>query len=126
MKNFKTLTPRLCKTCVIFISFISSFSPAFAETVFIQPGQCIVIGTQQVCAMKPDAVTEPTAAKTIYVCRYGMHKDAEVSNMKSHQLFQVVVKPDGSKSEIALKNFGMNGKDACEKDAEAKTAAEKK
>jgi hypothetical protein len=91
-----------------------------ANPIYLQPGQCIVVGSQQVCAIKPDATSTTSVAseKTLYACRYGQFKDADVTNVKTYELVQVLFKPDGSKTEVELKNFGINGKDACEKEAE--------
>ena len=96
-------------------------SVAVAEPIYLQPGQCILIGSQQVCAMQPSGTMANQESQTIYSCQYGMHKDAEVSDLKSYALFQMIIRPDGRKIETSIKNYGMNGKSECEKEAESRS-----
>jgi hypothetical protein len=95
-------------------------SPALADPIYIPPGQCIMVGTQQVCAQVSNATTTPLKADVMYVCRFGMFADSETPELKSFELIQIRVTDQGQKVETNLKNFGINGKDACEKDLAAK------
>lgn len=107
------------RTILLAITLLCS-SAAFAEPIYLQPGQCILVGSQQVCALQTSAVSTAGEPQTLYLCRFGLHKGSEIPDMKSFEMFQVVIQPNGQKIETALKNYGMNGKDQCEKDAEAK------
>lgn len=107
---------------------------ALAEPIYIQPGQCIGVGNQQVCALQTNpAAALPSATPagagdqttTLYTCRYGLHSDAEVPDVKSYALVQVIIKPDGKKIETNLKNYGLHKKAECEKDADARNGAKK-
>ena len=81
----------------------------------LSPGNCIVSGGNQICALKVDCNTshDPT---TTFAFRYGHFKDAEVHDLKSYALVQVTIKPEGGHAEVPLKNFGMaaNAKAECE------------
>lgn len=98
-------------------------SVANADPIYLQPGQCILVGSQQVCAMKTDAVEPKVAPQTLYVCRYGMHSDSEVPDLKSYSLVQIITSSSGVKSEVKLKNFGQNGGEACEREAKERATA---
>ncbi len=87
-----------------------------AEPIYIQPGQCIMIGGQQVCAQVQAGSNLPVKSDVLYVCRFGEFKDSETPEMKSFALFQIRVNDHGNKVETYIKNFGMNGKDACERE----------
>lgn len=94
-----------------------------AATIFVNPGQCIFVGTQQVCALDAAAAVSSEPDNVLYVCRYGMHEGSEVAGIKSYAVVQVAIKSNGAKLETPVKNYGQNAKDACEKDAEKRTAA---
>ena len=102
---------------------------AQAEPIFIKPGQCIQIGTQQVCALTGDTI--PVVGHTtqiLHLCQYAMHPGAEVSNLKTYAVVQVMMRDDGTKVETALKHYGMNDADkaACNKEADRLNAEAKK
>lgn len=93
------------------------------ETIRLKPGQCILIGSQEVCAMRPDdpaAVSAPAAPRPTMIasCKYGDRADAE--GMKGYTLFRIGVKDDGTKAETAVKTYGSMPADKaeCERDAE--------
>lgn len=93
-----------------------------AETIRLKPGQCIFIGTQEVCAMSPDQAATAEAAKPrpIYMptCRYGDKTDEPGS--KGYALVQIQLKDDGTKTETVVKTYGSMEKDKheCERDAQ--------
>ena len=110
---------RFCLTAVVWFGFEGVL---YAEPIYLQPGQCIVVGSQQVCAMKPDGIQAPET-RTEYACRYGLFKGSEVADLKSYELVQILIKPDGSTSEVSLKNFGLNGKEACDQEVDKRKAS---
>jgi hypothetical protein len=98
---------------------------AAADPIYLRAGQCIIVGTQQVCAMAADVPVD-SKQQILYVCRYGMMPGAELSDLKSYALFQVQVNGQtGAKSETIVKNYGPNDKEICEKEAEKRQAAVK-
>ena len=122
--------------CYYFVFLISPFALAL-ETLHISPGQCIWVGQQQVCALPlnqdnnppPDIINkpktkEPKAEKSqiIYVCRYEK-SETDQTSLKNYALYQIIIKPDGSKTETQLKIFGVFSSDKknCEREAEKKS-----
>lgn len=105
------------------LSLFALSSAAAAEPIYLQPGQCILVGSQQVCALQTSTAAGTTIGsdvQTIYACRYAIHKDAETSDIKSYALFQIVTRGDGRKTETSLKNYGMAKAD-CEKEADLRS-----
>ncbi len=98
-----------------------------AEPITLRPGQCILIGSQQVCAMATDQVL-PAAktSKTLYLCRYAIHAGSEIPDLKSHALFMVDIS-GGQKVETLVKIFGISDADklACEAEAKRREAEDK-
>jgi hypothetical protein len=90
---------------------------ALADPIFISPGQCIMIGSQQVCATRSEGPA-PEAKHIIHVCRYSDYKDSEIPSLKSYALIEVVINDSGRKTETITKNFGPNGREACEQELE--------
>ena len=97
------------------IVFVVTPVSAFADPIYVQPGQCIFVGTQQVCAVAADSEAKQIQRR-LHVCRYGDYKDSEVPELKSHALIEIMVTNEGKKIETPIKNFGSNGKAACEKE----------
>jgi len=95
----------------------SSFShmALAGEPIYVQPGQCVMVGSQQVCAMKGDATVAP--GEVTYACRNSEHKGGDLPGYKTYGLVKVVGKPDGSLSEVLIKDFGMKGKEKCDEAA---------
>lgn len=94
---------------------------ASATPIYLKPGQCVLVGTQDVCAMASDQAPSSTAKlTTLHLCRYALHPGAEIPNLKNHALFQVVTTETGSKSETLIRQFGINDsdRDACQKEAD--------
>lgn len=93
------------------------------EPIYLQPGQCVMVGAQQVCALKADAKGDAAAATPApgdvnYVCRYAEHKGGDLPGYKTYGLVKVTTRADGKTTEILIKDFGMKGKDKCEQAAE--------
>lgn len=106
------------------IALILGFSQiSFArDTIYIQPGTCVRVGKQEVCATQNSTATSAVEPQILYTCRFGAHPGADVPDLKSYALFQISISPEGRKVETLLKNFGTNGKAQCEKEAEKKSA----
>ena len=101
------------------IAAIQSASVFAGEPIHLKPGQCILIGSQEVCALKgddPNADVKPKPTK-LATCKYGDKGDEP--GMKGYTLYQIVIKEDGSKTETSVKSFGSldNDKADCEKAA---------
>lgn len=96
---------------------------ALADTVNIRPGQCIMIGGQQVCALACDGTTMgmvPTPSPRIItnsVCKFGAVDEDD--KIKGYGHYLIRINPDGSKVENLLKNFGPAGKQECEREAKS-------
>lgn len=86
------------------------------EPIYVQPGQCVMVGSQQVCAMKADALGTP--GEITYACRYSEHKGGELPGYKTYGLVKIVTKAQGASSEILIKDFGLKGKEKCDDAAE--------
>ena len=88
-----------------------------AEPIYLQPGQCILIGSQQICAQKAD--TAGASTKTLmHTCVYGHHAGTDLPDLKSYALIQTTTTDDGRKNEVVIKDFGVKGKEDCERQAE--------
>jgi hypothetical protein len=119
----------LVKSLGSFVSLSSAL--AMAQTIYIKPGQCIQLGSQQVCAQMndtyPAVVNDPNPIiETLFSCRLGEYKDSEFPEFKTHALFKIHVFKDGKRLETQLQNFGLHGKDACEKERKSAEKAEEK
>jgi hypothetical protein len=102
---------------------------ARADAIYIKPGQCILVGAQQVCALAADVPGAPShTTSVLHLCQYGIHPGAEVANLKTYAVMQVMMRDDGAKVETPLKHYGMNDADkaACEKEADRLNAEGKK
>lgn len=117
-------------------AFVCSATQAQASTI-IRPGQCIIVGTTEVCASMPtkeqcDMMNGQGQQQTstipqpeiLFTCRYAMHPNPEVPNLKTYALVKTTVQPDGRKSELIVKNYGIDGKAACDTAADEKNARE--
>ena len=98
---------------------------AHADPIYLQPGQCIMVGAQQVCAMSADQATAVLKPTILWTCRYGNHQGSEVPDLKNYALYQVRIDPSGAKNETLVKSYGPNDKKICEKEADKRQAAEK-
>ena len=95
------------------------------HTIWLQPGQCIVVSNQQICAQRSDHPSDkPTAKKErpnreVHTCKNGV-KDETDPNLKGWAHVVVVMNADGKKvSEEVIKTYGPVGQQECE--AEIKT-----
>ena len=85
------------------------------EPIYIQPGNCVMVGLQQVCALKSDAISAP--GEVSYACRYAEHKGGDLPGYKTYGLIKIINKADGSSAEVLIKDFGMKGKEKCDEAA---------
>jgi hypothetical protein len=125
IRNFGAV---LLMTCAVLGTGIGTSRPVAlaGETVYLQPGQCVMVGSQQVCALKSDvkdgkgdaAAASPAPGDVNYVCRYGEHKGGDLPGYRTYGLVKVTTRADGKFSEILIKDFGIKGKEKCEQAAE--------
>lgn len=106
------------------VSAIPTVSLAGSEdrTIWLPPGHCIVVGSQQVCAVKPaDAPgtgTDANAPKNrqMHLCKNGFAHESDPA-MKGWAHVIVTVNPDGKKlGQEVIKTYGPLGKKDCEAD----------
>jgi hypothetical protein len=110
------------KLTLVFLGagFFFAHAQLQADPIYVQPGQCIMVGTQQVCAQvqNPAVTTPDQEPKTIFTCVYGKHEGSDLPSLKSYALVQTLLGPKGRKTEMVIKNYGVEGKGDCEKEAE--------
>ena len=104
---------------------------ASAGAIQIKPGQCVVLNGQEVCALSCDPTTTVLTTNAVkdtvtYKCRYAKFDDAELRDVKTYGLVETTLKPSGAKMDNMLKNYGLKGKEECEKAADEKNAAASK
>lgn len=85
-----------------------------SETIYIKPGQCVMVGAQQVCASSTDAAA--TAGDVTYACRYGEHRGGDLPGYKTYGLVKLN-NQDGKVTETLIKDFGIKGKEKCDEAA---------
>ncbi len=103
------------KAILIAVLGLAATAAVAGEPVYLRPGQCVIVGAQQVCAMQVDATTAATpkvTATKLASCRYGERIDD--ANLKGWTLYQVVIGDDGKKTETAVKSFGNFDSDKAE------------
>ena len=86
------------------------------RTIWLQPGHCIIVGGQQVCAAKSDSTTTPgtSANKQTHVCKNGIQDEAD-PNLKGWAHVIITTSPEGKKlAQETIKTFGPLGKKECE------------
>jgi hypothetical protein len=99
------------------------------RTVWLQPGGCITVGSQQVCAIRPE-VPAPGAGqqpgnvpalpnKMTHTCKNGV-TDETNPKLRGWAHILVIRAPDGKKiSEEVVKTYGPLGQKQCEADAQS-------
>jgi hypothetical protein len=86
------------------------------RTIWLQPGHCIIVGGQQVCAAKSDGPASPAATvnRQSHVCKNGVPDEAD-PNLKGWAHVVIMMSPEGKKlSQETIKTFGPLGKKDCE------------
>lgn len=102
---------------VLFLFAASSFASE-DRTIWLQPGHCIVIGSQQVCAVKPgeNGTAATQTNKQTHVCKDGIKDEAD-PNLKGWGHVVITTSPAGKKlSQEVIKTYGPLGKKECEAD----------
>jgi hypothetical protein len=90
--------------------------PALAgETIYIKPGQCLMVGSQQVCATGSDAAASP--GEVTYACRFAEHRGGDLPGYKTYGLIKLTTGTNGKVTETLIKDFGLKGKDKCDEAA---------
>ncbi len=107
--------------------FLLSTGYAHAS-VMVRPGQCIIVGTTEVCASlpTPEQCTQPNNGQVqvnvntehSFICRYAMHPNQEVPNIKTYALIRTTTNDLGRKEEMMVKNYGIKDKAGCEAEAD--------
>lgn len=94
---------------------------ATATPIYLRAGQCILVGTQEVCSLAADQVgsTSPVT-QLLHSCRYGTHPNQEIPGLKSYALFQTMVSSTGAKVETLMRNYGTTDaeKETCQREAD--------
>jgi hypothetical protein len=112
-------------TVVLGLFLILSSGYAHAS-VMVRPGQCIIVGTTEVCASLPTPEQcTPTSSGQVnintehsFICRYAMHPNQEVPNLKTYALIRTTTNDLGRKDEMMVKNYGISDKAGCEAEAD--------
>ncbi len=96
--------------------FAASISNASEDrTIWLKAGHCIVLGSQQVCALENDQTkAEKPSNKHRDICKNGVKDEAD-AKLTGWAHVVITTGPDGKKlSEEVMKTFGPMGKAACE------------
>ncbi len=102
--------------------FLAGMAQAEDRTIWLQPGNCIVVGNQQVCAAKSgdSSTTEKPVNTHTHVCKNGIQDEAD-ANLKGWAHVVITTGPDGKKiSQETMKTFGPLGKKECQGDIAGK------
>ena len=92
---------------------------AVGSPIYLKAGQCVIIGTQEVCAMTPDtAAPNKSTSDVVHICRYALNPGAEIPNLKNYAVVRITTTASGSKTEAILKQFGISDSDKVLCDAE--------
>jgi hypothetical protein len=107
--------------CVVSLGLPSILEASSEDrTIWLQPGHCIVVGSQQVCSVKSgeNGKTDPAAPKNrqMHICKNGITHESDPM-MKGWGHVVVTVNPDGKKlGQEVIKTYGPLGKAECEAD----------
>ncbi len=104
-----------------FLAFFPIFaSPVFSDTIHIEPGQCIMVGAQQICAASRDEYSgrviknHPPKIVSKASCRFGAAYEND-KTIKGYGLYVLRMnKKDNSKNETLIKTFSPAEKAECE------------
>ena len=111
----------------VFLSLFLILSSGYAHaSVMVRPGQCIIVGTTEVCATlpTPEQCTQSNNGQVnintehSFICRYAMHPNQEVPNLKTYALIRTTTNDLGRKDELMVKNYGISDKAGCEAEAD--------
>ena len=95
------------------LGYLVFAATAFAgETIYIKPGQCVMVGAQQVCATSADAAA--TAGEVTYACRFAEHRGGDLPGYKTYGLVKLTTGANGKVTETLIKDFGLKGKEKCD------------
>jgi hypothetical protein len=111
------------------LSTVFLLSTGYAHaSVMVRPGQCIIVGTTEVCASlpTPEQCTQSNNGQVqvnvntehSFICRYAMHPNQEVPNIKTYALIRTTTNDVGRKEEMMVKNYGIKDKAGCEAEAD--------
>ena len=110
---------------VVASALFTTAATAQVSPIWLKPGQCILVGGQQICAQIEDKsgtnplVPEKPKVTVMNICKWGAADDAH-EGVKGYGLYRVMIKEDGTKVETLVKSYGPVDQEGCEKDAKAK------
>jgi hypothetical protein len=126
---------KACLLTLVLPLFVTATSIHASEdrSIWLQAGQCVVVGGQQVCAQKApgsgDSASAPCSSpqapsnKITHHCKNGI-KDEANPKVKGWAHVIITRSPDGKKlSEEVEKTYGPLGKDECLSDLERARSA---
>jgi hypothetical protein len=130
--QFWVVCPRFFMTSMIVffgLSGLASISAAQLSPIWLRPGQCVMISSQQICAENPGQTQQGSTTTTtvdpakmvdqrLFVCKWGA-EDSSEPGIKGWGLYQVKIMGDSSKQEVLVKNYGAAGQKECEASAKA-------
>lgn len=77
--------------------------------IYVKPGQCILVGSQEVCALQADTApsTSSRSPTVIHSCHYGdLERPDTQGASKGWNHMMITLKDDGSKVETLVKSYG--------------------
>ena len=110
---------------LIIILLLTFGTGVLQAAIFVRPGQCVTVGSTEVCASLPDqAQCVQTQVATngdhIFTCQYDLHPHAEMPGLKTYALVRTTVPASGKPIDTIIKNYGITDKLTCESEAEKK------
>ncbi len=114
----------MSKQKIIFpvLLLISSYS-LFADTLHLRPGQCIMVGTQEVCALSvqdpsPNTSSSQKKYSEISICKFGAKEEGTTENpLTGYGHYLIRINEEGNKTETLIKYYDPTKKAHCESDA---------
>ena len=77
--------------------------------IYVKPGQCILVGSQEVCALQAESAQTATSSlpTVLHTCSYGNLDHPENHGAtKGWRRLMIRVKEDGTKIETIMKSYG--------------------
>lgn len=116
----------------MFVASLSAQAGYEDRTIWLPPGHCIVVGSQQVCAVKPSepapGSTDSAANKNrqMHLCKNGIVHESDPS-LKGWAHVIVTISPDGKKlGQEVIKTYGPLGKKDCDAAVATEQASSKR
>lgn len=113
------------------VGWFAGAAAAQLSPIWLRPGQCVMISSQQICAENPTQPQNATTTTTVnpanvvdqrlLVCKWGV-EDAAEPGIKGWGLYQVKIMGDSSRQEVLVKSYGPAGQKECEASAKTQKA----